>query len=85
MVVTRQTHGAAGQPGARPRRREFLGLPLELGQLVAAVRDDEGPRSVRDVQEGAVAARLVHVEPEPVVEVGEADRLEIDSRVGPGT
>src|SRR5262249_6892138 len=77
MVGAVDRQQLASQAAPDPRLGVIDRLPAQLGQLGAAVGDEEPPRLPRQMQYGAVAARLRGVEPELDVQVVEPDRLEI--------
>ena len=67
----------AGQPAAPPHFREVFGLPDEIRQLPESDGDDERRRARGEMAHRAVPIRFSGVEPELVIQIVQANRLEI--------
>src|SRR6266851_8311405 len=78
MMTTRQLLKHDGQPVATPRIGIVLRLPSQLRQLVATNRDEQGSGALGKVVEGTVALRLSGIEAELLVEIVEANGLEVE-------
>src|SRR5215469_350077 len=78
MMATGYLDDLPRKAAPAPRRREFARLAFQLRQLIRAIGYDKLGRAGRQIQQWAVAARLFGVEAELVVEITEADRLQIE-------
>src|SRR5215469_1506716 len=78
MMATGYLDDLPRKAAPAPRRREFARLAFQLRQFIRAIGYDKLGRADRQIQQWAVAACLFGVEAELVVEITEADRLQIE-------
>src|SRR4029077_15527099 len=77
VIVPGDRDVATGQAAPLPRLPVLVGLPDELGQLVETDGDDQRRRAVGKVMGGTGAVCLGRIEPELLVEIVQADGLEV--------